>query len=399
VRKSSNDGVLYRRSADTLITSVTAKGDSGGIDVKANGYAVVYRRHKDGSEIYLDPCEAVLAPTPPWANAILRQRKSRSGEPVGERLTEGERHDELVRVTGIFRNAGLTTDETLAALRAINETRCSPPLDDDELRAIGESTTGWYRPPAVRTAPCNECAEMRSTLSAQAELLRHPGLRPMQKLVGSAVVYEYASAASRGQLNELGYARISYYAIGERIGIVPNPETGRLSSSISTNVRVLVEVGAAKKLTPRSTDPETGEFRSEVWLRLDHANVADALRTMAHVERARPRRAPSRSLCCPDHPQAKVILKTVCGECGQILPVDTQNKCIDSKATPDWLRSKQHNIGASPQPDRHMSATAQSGPSPLDLPPPFEPLDDELLAIDELAVAIFPGSRFVAEAP
>jgi hypothetical protein len=66
---------------------------------------------------------------------------------------------------------------------------------------------------------------------------------------------------------------------------------------------------------------------------------------------------------------------------------------------PDWLRSKQHNISASPRPDRRMSATAQSGPSPLDLPPPFEPLDDELLAIDELAVAIFPGSRFVAEGP
>src|SRR5437867_152735 len=136
VRKSRNDGVLYRRTADTPITSAIGKGDSGGIDVKANGYAVVWGRHQDGSAVYLEPCEPTLAPTPPWANAILRQRKNRSGEPLGERLVEGERHDELVRVTGIFRNAGLTTDETLAALRAINDSRCSPPLHDNELRTI-----------------------------------------------------------------------------------------------------------------------------------------------------------------------------------------------------------------------------------------------------------------------
>src|SRR5439155_2761360 len=193
---------------------------------------VVYGRHKDGSEIYLEPCEAVFASVPPWANAILRQRKSRSGEPVGERLVEGERHDELVRVTGILRNSGLTTDEILAALRAINEARCTPPLPDDELRTIAESTARWYRAPAPQTTPCTDCAEMRSVMSAHAEFMKHPGWTPMQKLVGSAVVYEYASAASRGQLNEAGFARISYHAIGERIGILPNPETGRISSSI-----------------------------------------------------------------------------------------------------------------------------------------------------------------------
>src|SRR5436305_1730543 len=111
-------------------------------------------------------------------------------------------------------------------------------------------------------------------MSAQAELMRHSGLTPMQKLIGSAVVYEIASAACRGQLIDLGFVRISYHAIGERIGILPNPETGRISSSIGNSVRVLVEAGAAKKLTPRSTDPETGEIRSEVLLRLDHVKPA-----------------------------------------------------------------------------------------------------------------------------
>jgi putative DNA primase/helicase len=372
------------------------------MDVKANGYAVVYGRHKDGNNIYLEPCDAVLAPTPPWANAILRERKTRSGEPVGKGLTEGERHDELVRVTGIYRASGLTTDEVLAALRAVNQARCTPPLDDGELWEIAESTVDWYRPPPTNTrvAPCRECADLRATMSAHAELMRHAGLTPMQKLVGSAVVNEYASAASRGQLNELGFARISYHAIGERIGIVPNPETGRLSSSIGTSVRVLVEVGAARKLTPRSTDPNTGEVRSEVWLRLDHANAADALRSIAHVERERPRRARSQPLGCPDHPKAKVILKTVCGVCGQILPVDTPKKCVDSESSPDWLRSKRHVVGASPSRSAPpMSATEQSGPSPLDLLPPFEPLDDEFVTVDELALNLFPGSRFTAEAP
>jgi hypothetical protein len=364
----------------------------------------VYGHHKDGSEIYLDPCESMLAPTPAWANAILRHRKNRSGEPLSERLVEGERHDELVRITGVWRGSGLTTDETLAGLRSVNEGRCDPPLDDEELRAIAESTTGWYRAPATaqRTAPCAACSEIRATMSAQAEFLRHPGLTPMQKLVGIAVTFEYASAAGRKQLNELGYARISYHAIGERIGILPNPETGRISSSIGSSVRVLVEAGAAKKLTPRSMDPETGETRSEVWLKLDHIKPAEAFRTFAHVERQRARRSRPQPRGCPDHPNAKVIVNTICAECGQILPVDTQEKCIGSDVPPGWLRSKRHVPGVSGrqrEPERHMTATELSGPSPLDLPPPFEPLDDELAAWDELALTLFPGSRFTAEAP
>ncbi len=52
----------------------------------------------------------------------------------------------------------------------------------------------------------------RLVMSAQAELMRHPGLTPLEKLVGSAVAYEFASAASRGLLDEVGFARISYQA-------------------------------------------------------------------------------------------------------------------------------------------------------------------------------------------
>ena len=62
-------------------------------------------------------------------------------------------------------------------------------------------------------------------------------------------------------------------------------------------------------------------------------------------------------------------------------------------------RAPKHNFDASPKPGRRISATEQSGPSPPDLPPPFEPWDDDLDPVGELAVSLFRGRRVMAEGP
>jgi putative DNA primase/helicase len=54
-------------------------------------------------------------------------------------LREGERNHGLTSYAGKLRYAGMSEDEILGALLVVNETRCKPPLPDDEVLSIARS--------------------------------------------------------------------------------------------------------------------------------------------------------------------------------------------------------------------------------------------------------------------
>jgi hypothetical protein len=56
-------------------------------------------------------------------------------------ITEGGRHDAMVRAAGSLRNAGLRGPQLLDTLSAINDSRCRPPLPSDELSRIAGDIT------------------------------------------------------------------------------------------------------------------------------------------------------------------------------------------------------------------------------------------------------------------
>jgi hypothetical protein len=59
--------------------------------------------------------------------------------PVSERIPEGSRNTTLTSVAGSMRRRGLGEEAIFAALRIFNQERCTPPLDEAEIRKIAQS--------------------------------------------------------------------------------------------------------------------------------------------------------------------------------------------------------------------------------------------------------------------
>ncbi len=141
--------MLFRHPGVTLRNSVE-KLLGPGLDVRADGgYIVVPPSvHASGRQYkWLRPLEE-LADMPFWLLAALQGQGRRPETTAnGEEIKEGSRNAALTSLAGSMRRRGMNASEILAALRAINDRRCAPPLADDELAGIAESV-GRYAPAA-----------------------------------------------------------------------------------------------------------------------------------------------------------------------------------------------------------------------------------------------------------
>ena len=92
------------------------------------------------------PDDVPLADTPPWLAALATQPKPSSDghrEGDGKRIPERRRNTTLASLAGSMRNRGMTEEEIGSALLAVNEGRCDPPLDDEEVRGIAASVARY----------------------------------------------------------------------------------------------------------------------------------------------------------------------------------------------------------------------------------------------------------------
>ena len=125
---------------------------SPGLDLKAaKGYVVAPPSSGSNGKNYewlISPEETSLAELPSWVLERIR-RFSHNGsaayQVAGERIALGERNNTLTSFAGSWRRTGMDVDEIYAGLKAINATRCDPPLDDEEVRQIARSV-GRYEP-------------------------------------------------------------------------------------------------------------------------------------------------------------------------------------------------------------------------------------------------------------
>jgi hypothetical protein len=62
-----------------------------------------------------------------------------------DKIPEGRRNSTLVSLAGTMRRRGMSASEILPGLRAVNDARCVPPLEDDEVSQIAKSI-GRYPP-------------------------------------------------------------------------------------------------------------------------------------------------------------------------------------------------------------------------------------------------------------
>jgi Bifunctional DNA primase/polymerase, N-terminal/Primase C terminal 1 (PriCT-1) len=91
------------------------------------------------------PWQVELAPVP---ERLLdyAERAGTTASAIGGEIREPGRHRGLLSLAGTMRRRGMELDEILAALRAVNEGRCKPPLPDAEVVALAGDVVRRYEP-------------------------------------------------------------------------------------------------------------------------------------------------------------------------------------------------------------------------------------------------------------
>ncbi len=128
-----------------------------GLDLKGDGGMVVAPPsvHESGGMYEFDGMEGFetpIAPAPDWlVNFVRADRGDSSTErqntstfrAFGKLIPEGERNDALASIAGYLRRLGAPKETILAALMAINESQCQPPLPDREVQTIAKSVARY----------------------------------------------------------------------------------------------------------------------------------------------------------------------------------------------------------------------------------------------------------------
>ena len=112
------DGITVKNSVSKLGSKLDVRG-KGGYIASGKGYA--WERH---------PREGLTELPEPWIALLV------TGKP---RVSEGERNSKLTSVAGGLRRHGSNESELRADLKLVNQERCDPPLEDDEVETIAGS--------------------------------------------------------------------------------------------------------------------------------------------------------------------------------------------------------------------------------------------------------------------
>lgn len=90
-------------------------------------------------------------PLPDWLLAVYPKRGTpatnghQSSAPVEDVIPEGQRDQTLTRIAGAMRRQGLSPEEMVPSLLAVNEGRCNPPLLEEQVRKIAWSVGRYER--------------------------------------------------------------------------------------------------------------------------------------------------------------------------------------------------------------------------------------------------------------
>lgn len=144
-----------------------------GLDVKSGGGYIVAPPsvHPSGRryewEASSHPDEVEIAEAPAWMLAMLKTEANGNSpkEPfaVPEKIHDGERNVTLYRLARSLKARGLSYAAILAALRAENVARCTPPLDDSEVEKIARHAHGQADRPEFATNGDGQSEEQAET--------------------------------------------------------------------------------------------------------------------------------------------------------------------------------------------------------------------------------------------
>ena len=143
----------FRYPGEPVRNSAGRLGD--GLDVRGDGgYVVAPPSLHESGRLYkwTRGLERGRKDVPPWLLEAIGARANAAPK-VLERIPEGQRRDELLKVAGALKRRGLDGAEVMPTLRELNK-RCSPPLSRHELETIAFPSTIEPDPEvAIKTAP------------------------------------------------------------------------------------------------------------------------------------------------------------------------------------------------------------------------------------------------------
>ncbi|MGO9605457.1 MAG: bifunctional DNA primase/polymerase [Candidatus Binataceae bacterium] len=137
----------YLRHPGGVVPNSVAKVGQG-IDVRGDGGYVIAPEsiHESGNpyswKVSSHIRDIPLAEPPSWLlNLITSPAQSRNGKrfETPPEISDGMRNDTLYKLARSLRASKLNRDEILATLRAVNESRCKPPLDVFEVEQIAHN--------------------------------------------------------------------------------------------------------------------------------------------------------------------------------------------------------------------------------------------------------------------
>ena len=174
-------GGEVRYSAGKLGPGLDVRGDGGYMvappSVHENGRAYKWLR-----ELGSPP------PLPAWLLEEAEQRPNGPAPPVESVIPQGKRRGELLSLAGTLRRRGLGGDEILAALTAVNEPRCRPPLERQELEELAQDVGRRYRPDTTLGRPAYDGppSALEETVAVFTRWLHLPDVEPVYATLGAA---------------------------------------------------------------------------------------------------------------------------------------------------------------------------------------------------------------------
>lgn len=192
VFKQPLDGGPWRNTAGKLGPNVDTRADGGYILVEPS--VVDGKRYAWVESRELDSGLWALSAPPDWIVRSLEvkaplalQTAQENPAPAGDAIPSGQRNSTLIRFAGALRRYGLSKDELLPSLLALNESRCSPPLPRSEVSRIAENAAK-YEPDQISVAVVENHWEMDQASTVYAT--DDPGVIPESLLTIPGFVSE-----------------------------------------------------------------------------------------------------------------------------------------------------------------------------------------------------------------
>lgn len=120
-----------------------------GLDIRGDGgYVLVPPSEGPNGRCYVLDEEVAIADMPEWLlNGLTNRQRKASGKVdpsqweklISERIPEGARNGQMLRLAGHLWSKGHSPGQVLEIVRGLNESRCKPPLPDDEIHHIVNS--------------------------------------------------------------------------------------------------------------------------------------------------------------------------------------------------------------------------------------------------------------------